>query len=344
MFRKLATGVALSLALVGSASGKSPPAGGTGPYWVRRPTADDMMTVWPSKSTFTSGKATVECKVNTRGVLFDCKVLTEEPEGAGFGSAAIALTPQFLMKPPMVNGALVEARVRIPMTFRAPFRDKSNYAAKVGGRPILTKPVWTEAPTQAQVAAAYPPKAAAQRLGGYVMLVCAFDKQARPASCSTIQEDPAGAGFGKAARSLVGQFMGPTTRPDGSSVKGLDVQIRFTFSPDVLDGKLTASRPFWLETPESDDLLNVFPQVANKAGVKSARVVLTCTVAAGGRLEPCSVESEEPKGYEIGKAMLPVSAKFRLSPWSEDGVPLIGGNVRVPIRYAIEDKDAPPKP
>jgi hypothetical protein len=159
-----------------------------------------------------------------------------------------------------------------------------------------------------------------------------------------VREQPSGMGFSKAARNLAGQFKGPAIFADGTPTKGVSVQMLFSFAPEVLDGKLTPSRPLWLDTPTATDLIAVFPEAANKAGVMSARVVLLCMVAPGGRLDPCSVQSEEPKGYDIGKAMLPAASKFRLSPWSQDGTPLVGGNVRVPIRYAIEDKDAPPKP
>lgn len=340
MFRTFAAGLALSLALGGASLAGEQPVD-TPADWLRRPTPEDLLSVWPKDAMGKSGRATVACKVNTRGVLFDCQVDSEKPAGAGFGAAALALTPQLLMKPAMRGGAPVVSDVRIPINFSGPDA-KSHFANPMTGSPIVANPVWIDAPSQAAVAAVYPPKAAARRIGGHVTLVCTFDKDATPQHCRTMSDQPQGAGFAKAARSLAGQFKGPTNFSNGKSTKGVDVQMMFSFSPDVLDNKLSPSRPMWLETPTAGDLIAAFPEAANEAGVKSARVVLSCTVAPRGRLDPCTVQSEEPKGYDIGKAMLPAATKFRLSPWSQDGLPLVGSNVRVPIRYAIEDKDAPP--
>jgi hypothetical protein len=339
MFRKLATAFALSLALDGASLAEEQPVD-TPADWLKKPSADDIMSVWPIKSVYRNGKAIVACKVNTRGVLFGCETVMEKPEGSGFGLAALSLTPQFLMKPAMRGGVPIVSEVRIPIDFAG--ETKARLADPPLMRKILANPVWYEAPSQQAMAAAYPPKAAAQRLNGHVTLVCTFDKAATPHHCQTVREQPSGMGFSKAARNLAGQFKGPAIFADGTPTKGVSVQMLFSFAPEVLDGKLTPSRPLWLDTPTATDLIAVFPEAANKAGVMSARVVLSCVVAPAGRLDPCSVQSEEPKGYDIGKAMLPVSAKFRLSPWSQDGTPLVGGNVRVPIRYAIEDKDTPP--
>jgi TonB family protein len=342
MFRTFAAGLALGLLIAGAAMAEEPPS--TPPDWVRKPTSEDLMGVWPRDAMYRNGRAVVACKVNTRGVLFDCVVAMERPEGAGFGAAALALTPQFLMKPATKGGAPIVSEVRIPIDFSG--ERMARLANPPMMRKIIANPVWLEAPSQQAVAAVYPPAAAAQRIGGHVTLVCTLDKAATPQHCDTIREQPKGAGFSKAARSLAGQFKGQTSFADGKSTKGVSVQMMFSFSPDILDGKVTASRPLWLDTPTAGDLLGTYPQPALRAGINSARVVLSCTVAPGGRLDACAVDSENPKGYDIGKAMLPVAAKFRLSPWSQDGTPLVGGNVRVPIRYAIEDKaaPAPPKP
>lgn len=295
------------------------------------------MSVWPAKGG-ANGKTIIACKINVRGVLYACTVEMEKPAGQGFGAAAIALTPQFLFKPATLNGTPVESDVKIPINFSSPG------GAPLPGQKFLSKPVWAEAPSREAMAQAYPAKARTERTSGLATLTCTFNKDGVPRWCETIREEPRGAGFGRAAQSLVNQFKGPTTLSDGKSTRGIGTQVVFSFAPQLFEGNLIASRPTWLETPNAAELLAVFPQAAHKAGITKARVILNCRVATGGRFEDCRTESEEPQGYEIAKAMLPLAGKFRISPWSEDGVPMVGGRLRVPIRYAIEDKDTPASP
>jgi protein TonB len=74
--------------------------------------------------------------------------------------------------------------------------------------------------------------------------------------------------------------------------------------------------------------------------VLKARVVMLCTVAANGGLENCSTQSEDPAGYGYGAAMLKLAPSFRLSLWSTEGLPTIGGRVSVPIRFDLSDAPA----
>lgn len=65
------------------------------------------------------GSVLLSCIVQVNGTVKDCKVEEESPKDAGFGEAALKLTPQFRMKPQIVGGKPVGgARVRIPMVFK----------------------------------------------------------------------------------------------------------------------------------------------------------------------------------------------------------------------------------
>lgn len=75
-----------------------------------------------------------------------------------------------------------------------------------------------------------------------------------------------------------------------------------------------------------------------KAGQASARVVLGCLVGPQGRLMDCKAETEEPAGLGIAAAALGLSSSFSLVTWTTDGLPTVGGRVRVPLRYK---RDAP---
>jgi TonB family protein len=339
----LAAGLALAISFGGPALAADKPAGERGPDWLRRPLAKDLMAVWPAEpfKRGRGGKAIISCKVNRMGVLYDCVVDSEQPARLGFGAAALALTPQFLMRPALKEGAPAETTVRIPIIFRGFDRKEAMAATPELTHRVLADPPWISAPTLQEVAEAYPAKARAERIGGHATLNCIFTKTGTLRGCQTLRDEPNGYGFAKAARALASKFVGPTSLADSKSTSGADTQIRFTFAPEMLDGVIAPSRPVFLKAPTADEMLAGFPQSALKAGVMSARVVMTCKVIAGGRLDACTMLSEEPQGYGLGKATLPLASAFQLSPWSQDGVPLVGTDVRVPIRYAFEE--APPQ-
>jgi TonB family protein len=59
--------------------------------------------------------------VDGQGRLTRCQTITEAPEGAGFGQAALALADYFQMKPVDREGrATAGQAVRIPMKFALP--------------------------------------------------------------------------------------------------------------------------------------------------------------------------------------------------------------------------------
>jgi TonB family protein len=309
------------------------------PEWLRKPSSQQLMSVWPAEAlkNRVTGAATIRCKVNLRGVLYDCAVESEEPPDAGFGAAAMTLTPQFLMKLPTKNGVAVETGVRIPVRFSAP---DLPWPMAWGGeetlktmREVLSHPAWLDAPTLADVAAAYPEKARTARVGGQVTLACVIADKGGLDPCSVILESPNGLGFGKAAKRLVPRFKPPETGPDGAPLKDAAVNIVFSFTPDMLDGKYPPSRQYWVEKPSPADLAARLPEAARKAGPKEAQAEMICRVAPQGRLSDCAASGETPTGMGLGEAALALAPKYRVSPWSSDGVPIVGVKVRVPVAF-----------
>jgi hypothetical protein len=192
------------------------------------------------------------------------------------------------------------------------------------------------------VAAAYPPKAAAAKQPGRALVRCRFDAGGHTTACDTVFEEPVGAGFGMAALSLAKMFSAPPTFDKGRPIREAVTQIQFTFTPDLLATPLASPRPNWVALPEAADLANAFPAKARAEGVKSGRVVLGCVANASGGLDACEIQTEDQPGYGFGQAALSLVPSFRMKTWSDDGRPMVGGRVRLPLRF--EDDQALAKP
>jgi hypothetical protein len=208
-------------------------------------------------------------------------------------------------------------------------------------QPVLTDTAWIAAPSIADMAAAYPAAARAKGQKGEVMLNCVFGGTGLLGRCVTISESPAGAGFALAARSLTGRFQGPTEMPGGRTIAGVHAQIVFRFAPDQLEAR-TVARPEWTMLPTPAQFQAAFPEAASKAGVLKAKAVMSCTVTEQGGLTGCQAVSEDPAGYGFVAATLPLAGAFRLKTWTTDGLPVVGGTVRVPIRYDLKQAPQPP--
>jgi len=333
---RLAAGLALALAIAYPAA-----AAETAVDWLKGPTPEDLMTVWPREALKKGygGRAVIACQVSLQGALRECSVESESPAGAGFGSAAIALTPQFVMKPATRDGRPVVGAVRIPVIFPTPeistgtlLRGVGVYTSMAGVN--LSDVLWSTAPTYAEVAAAYPEKAREKQIGGRATLSCSFKVGGRLGSCDTVAEEPKGRGFASAGRSLAKSFVGPSTLADGRSTVGMETQIPFTFAVEMLaPDKRVMGKPQWRAMPTGAEFAKAYPAAATKAGVQGARVVMLCQVGAEGRLTGCSVESEDPKGFGFDQAALGLAGSFQLKIWTPEGLPAIGGTIRLPIRY-----------
>jgi TonB family protein len=146
--------------------------------WQRRPTAEDLLAVFPTAAyrNGVSGHATISCLVSVQGAVFDCYVDSESPVGAGFGQAALALTPQFLFRPATLAGKPVLSAIRIPIAFKTFGGGEPNENMRKTATAAM---IWPAAPTYADVVAAYPAKARAAKLGGRATLFCQFTRDGR---------------------------------------------------------------------------------------------------------------------------------------------------------------------
>lgn len=91
------------------------------PRWEGKPDGAVLERLYPAgaKQAGVSGRATVACVVTAAGAMSACEIVSEEPAGAGFGAATLALAPHFRMSPTTAEGRSVEGgRVRIPVVWR----------------------------------------------------------------------------------------------------------------------------------------------------------------------------------------------------------------------------------
>jgi TonB family protein len=88
-------------------------------------------------------------------------------------------------------------------------------------------PTWIEAPSAADMAAAYPAKAKAAGVGGTVELSCTINREGRPRSCGVLKEPPGNYAFGTAARRVAEKL-----RANEANLRNQDVMIPVTFNPE----------------------------------------------------------------------------------------------------------------
>ena len=198
-------------------------------------------------------------------------------------------------------------------------------------------PDFSEAPSVADIAAAYPARARAAKIGGAVNLSCEIGRDLHPRDCAPLTERPGSYGFGVAAARLAEKM-----KVEGSEMIGKNVFIPVTFDPAVLSGTATVTKPAWAQLPTPADFQATFPKTQN--GVNDVRVVLGCTVEAGGVLGGCAVAQETPPGQGYGEGALALASKFRVAPWSIDGAPTVGAKIRLPIHYELTPVAPAPKP
>lgn len=87
--------------------------------WIRMPTNDEMVRHWPDRSLRQriDGTVYLGCAVPKPGPPRRCWVLSEQPQGIGFGRAALAMVPDFRIRPVTRNGLVTDLPVIVPLHF-----------------------------------------------------------------------------------------------------------------------------------------------------------------------------------------------------------------------------------
>jgi TonB family protein len=88
--------------------------------------------------------------------------------------------------------------------------------------------------------------------------------------------------------------------------------------------------------PSGEDMAATYPDRAQARHIPGS-AVLNCAIAGDGRLVDCRVTSEDPPGYDFGKAALRVATSFRFKTTTEEGQPTVGRRVTRQITWRITD-------
>lgn len=201
--------------------------------------------------------------------------------------------------------------------------------AQDAAKPIR-KPVWDELPPAEAVDKAYPTVAYNQAIGGKVVLSCKVLDTGRLEACTAKSETPTDQGFAEAALSLAPGFKMRATTEEGQATAGGTVRIPIEFSPPPSP---TITKPMWLRKPSGAAVAKAYPDDAMRSGI-GGKVVLSCTVTAEGLVEGCKVVSETPVGRDFGKAALRLSRYFQMTKTTDDGQPVAGAIVHIPISFS----------
>lgn len=121
----ICTGLALRAAAQTDAppASAAPPASSGQPDWMRSPgncPGGANTSYYPSNAQMQGreGRVVLQCIVTAKGSVDQCKVVSEDPPGVGFGEAALRMACLFKMKPETRDGRPVTgARVTIPIHF-----------------------------------------------------------------------------------------------------------------------------------------------------------------------------------------------------------------------------------
>ncbi len=328
----------------------------TNPDWLRRPTADEIGSVWPAQAMRQrlGGIARLKCEVDLQGLVQDCSVLSEDPPGMGFGGAALALAPKFLFRPGTRDGAPVTSWVTIPINFsmeggspkdqpRPPIGSHIPGGQPVGEEFFLVATVpWDRAPSSAELAAAYPRDAKPGTGAGHVVLACRFSKSGDLKDCTTDVERPQWQGFGQAAKSLTPKFHLDPAAAAGIDLSKLRINLAIHFTPPGSQESRLIDHPEWISAGESN--ADLFPAKAARAGLATGRAVLDCVADSAGRMAACQVTSEDPAGMDFGAAAVKTTAAVRINRWQANGEPADGAHVIFAVRLNKDDAAPAAKP
>jgi TonB family protein len=326
------------------------PPGWKGPDWDRRPSAEEIHAAYPVNALKrgVGGKVELTCAVNIHGLAENCRVVSEQPPNLGFGTSAMLLVPDFVFKPATVMGRPVPGDVQFPIIFGSPGGSAEAFSA--GTFTLVARPTWVSAPSFADLGAAYPKSGGG--VGGYSAFRCEVNRAGTLNRCDLLGEEPGGRGFGPAARGLIGKFRIELEPELAAQKRTMMVNLPIRLIDPASDEFKTrrVGEPNWLTIVDPATAQMLFPFAAAEKGPKEGLGVASCTVGADGALKDCTPGAATPDGLGFSEAAVRVASVLRMNLWTQEGGPVDGSRVELPIRFKLAaampktDASMPPAP
>jgi protein TonB len=127
---------------------------------------------------------------------------------------------------------------------------------------------------------------------------------------------------------------GPATATAGPTTLAPQPLAPIDTRPEPPKGPPVIGQPRWISQPTAEQMSVAYPQAAYDGNVEG-RALLRCSVTAAGTVAACVVVSETPRGYGFGQAAQRLSRYFRMTPRTEDGRPVEGAKVDIPLQFKL---------
>lgn len=202
------------------------------PVWVELPNAEQMAAAYPAKAVDAgrSGRAQIRCTATGDGALAECKMISEEPTGEGFGDAALGLAPRFRMQTALLDGkSAVGEAFDVALRFNPPAPETP--AATVMTREIQFAPTPAAYRRLGGPGPYYPEAADRAGVGGEATLECLTPAGGgRLTQCRLIGETPQLYNFGAAAMKMAEEgWIKAAPGPDGTASGDQRVRVTVPF-------------------------------------------------------------------------------------------------------------------
>jgi hypothetical protein len=196
------------------------------PVWAQAASFDDLAAAYPAKGGGVEGYAVDHCMVRRTGVLANCQIIKEEPEGRGFDKAALSLAPKFKVIPELAT-AHHRSPIWVDIAIRLPPPDQLKDRT-------VTAPVWLAGVDPKATPKVFPPEAVAQGLvTGRGMTRCTVAADGTLTACAPEAGEPDGLGFSEAAAKLATGMKMNLWSADAAPVQGgvVHIPIRLNLKP-----------------------------------------------------------------------------------------------------------------
>lgn len=203
--------------------------------------SDATLAYYPAKARAegVGGVAVLKCSRNERLALTGCVLVSETPQGEGFGQAALAMAA--LSKPnPDVDIPKVKDQAPFEIAVRFALNGPEAITPDLTQIPhLVTRPVIVAKPTNEQIQAVYPVRALSDQVEGVAVIDCRVTLQGALYACQVYREEPSGYGFGQAALDLAGKITMKPAMVDGRPIAGAEAPIAIPFRTTDPDAPLS---------------------------------------------------------------------------------------------------------